>query len=447
MSEPMNQAIARDLSDLVTAVFRAWREAGVAFLILRNYENLPQDVSNDIDVLVRPAQLAEAERVMVAAARSTGFLLHNRAEFSPVSYFFHQPGSLHQIQIDLFYNQQWRGFDLLSANIVLDRRSNRGLFSIPNPVHEAVTDLLTRLMFHGYVKENYKQFIAATARAEPVKMEATLAEIFGAGVARHIMRGIGQEEWAEVEACYVPMRRQLILRRTFGHPWRTLVSLARDQKRFLERLLHPPGITIALVGPDGSGKSTVATKLAERLVHTFRPDKSLRVHWKPVVFFKQRRAGRPPTTDPHGQPPRNALLSILFLGYHWLEYFLGGWLQFMPVRFRNGLVLIDRSHFDFKVDPRRYRLNVSPGLVRFLFRFVPRPNLVFVLDAPVEVLQSRKAEVTPEETRRQCAAFRQLATQLPNARVVDCAQPIEAVVREITSHTLRHLLDRQSGRS
>ena len=72
MTEPANQPTAlRDLSDLVTAVFRAWREAGVAFLILRNYENLPQDVSNDIDVLVRPTQLAEAERVMIEAACSS----------------------------------------------------------------------------------------------------------------------------------------------------------------------------------------------------------------------------------------------------------------------------------------------------------------------------------------------------------------------------------------
>jgi thymidylate kinase len=435
---------SRDLSELVTAVFVAWREAGVAFLVLRNYEHLPQDVGNDIDVLVRPMQLHLAERVMVRAARETGFHLHNRAEFSPVSYFFHHPDTQKQIQIDLFFSQQWRGFDLLPANAVLDRRTNRGLFSIPHPVHEAVADLLTRLMFHGYVKENYKEFIAQTAQAEEGKMEAALAEIFGKTIAGRVMRAIATGRWGDVEACYGPMRRQLIWRRVTRHPWRTLRAMLRDQRRFLKRWLRPPGLTVALIGPDGCGKSSVADRFAERMLHTFRPDKSVRVHWKPAVFFKARRAARPPTTNPHGTPPRNALSSLVFLGYHWTEYVLGGWLHFLPVRFRNGMVLVDRYYYDFAVDPRRYRLRVAPGLVRFLFRFVPQPDLVFLLDAPTELLQARKAEVPPAETQRQREAYGELIAQLPNGHRINAAQPLDQVVAEITGHTLKFLRERSS---
>lgn len=443
---PFTPKPSRDLGELVTTVFQAWRQAGVAFLVLRNYEHLPHDVGNDIDVLVRPAQLAQAEELMVQAAGDAGYQLHNRAEFSPVSFLFHHPDTLQQIQFDLFYNQQWRGFDLLSADAVLDRRINRGLFSIPHPVHEAITDLLTRLIFHGYVKENYKQFILATARAEPARMEAAIAGIFGAGLAAQLMRAIVAGQWNDVEACFIPMRRQLIWRRALGQPWRTLRSILRDYRRFFRRLIRPPGMTIALIGPDGCGKSTAADRLTERLVHTFRPDKNLRVHWKPAVFLKQRRAARPPTTNPHGQPARNALVSLLYLGYHWMEYLLGGWLHFLPVRFRSGLVLIDRYYYDFAVDPKRYRLRVSAALVRCLFCLVPQPDLVFLLDAPSEVLQARKAEVPMAETQRQREAYRELIARLPNARLISADQPLEQVVTEMARHTLKFMTARQRAR-
>jgi hypothetical protein len=191
----------------------------------------------------------------------------------------------------------------------------------------------------------------------------------------------------------------------------------------------------------------VATALAEKLAFTFRPDKGLRVHWKPAVFLKQRRAQRPPTSNPHGQPSRGSVMSLAYLAYHWVEYLLGGWLHFLPVRFRNGLVLIDRYYFDFAVDPQRYRLRVSPGLVRTIFRCVPQPDLVFLLDAPPAVLQARKAEVPAAETERQRHAFQELVARLPNARVVDCGQSLDEVVTVIAAQTLDFLFRRQERRS
>ena len=44
----------RSLSGFVTAVFTAWNSAGIGYLVLRNYEELPDHVDNDIDILVPP---------------------------------------------------------------------------------------------------------------------------------------------------------------------------------------------------------------------------------------------------------------------------------------------------------------------------------------------------------------------------------------------------------
>jgi thymidylate kinase len=117
------------------------------------------------------------------------------------------------------------------------------------------------------------------------------------------------------------------------------------------------------------------------------------------------------------------------------------------VLFRNGLVLMDRYHYDFVVDPRRYRLQVPAGWVRALFRLMPSPDRVFLLDAPTEVLRARKQEVPETETRRQQTAFRALVAGLPQARVVDCSRPPGTVVAQIEAEILRYLAARQSERT
>src|SRR5437867_10209090 len=91
-----------DISRLITAVFRAWRAAEINFLVLRNYENLPHFTTNDIDVLVSPAQLRRAEQVLKAAATDAGFRLHNRAEFATLALYFSSRTSTAQVHFDLF---------------------------------------------------------------------------------------------------------------------------------------------------------------------------------------------------------------------------------------------------------------------------------------------------------------------------------------------------------
>jgi thymidylate kinase len=437
----------RDLGDLVLAVFGQWRANDVAFLVLRNYENLPAETGNDIDVIVRPEHLKLAEQVLVKTARQQGYQLHNRVEFLPVSLFFCHLESLQQVQFDLFHDLKWRGFSFFTARVLLERAVDRGAFAVPHPAHEAVNNVLTRQIYHGYVKDAYKPGIRAKVEKYTDEVQKTFAMMFGAPLAHRVTQALLAGDWKTVEAETGAMRRQLVWRQMTRRPWSTLVSLCKDYARLADRMLRPPGPTVVLLGADGCGKSTVATRLSEALEFSFKPDKSLRVHWKPIVFLRRRRARRAPTTNPHGGIPRGLLPSALVLLFHWLEFFCGVLLQFWPTRFRNGMVLVDRYHYDFVVDPRRYRLRIPAWLVRTLFRFLPEPDRVFLLDAPAEVLLARKQEVALAELRRQQAAFRKLVGNLRGGTIVNCAQPVDEVVGEIIRNILTYLVERQSRRA
>ena len=397
-------------------------------------------------MLVEPAQLRPAEQALLEAASQAGFRLHNRVEFATLALYLSSPQTNAQAHFDLFTALKWRGFDFLSCQQFLQRKVARDLFSIPHPVDETATKLLASLIYTGKVKEKYRPAIAAGFQAEPAVATDLLARTYGSTLARFLVTAAAQGKWAALEAATRALRHALILRQLTRHPWRTLASLLADARRLVGRFLWPPGLTVVLCGADGSGKSTAARAVIEGLSGTFPSQKVRHFHWKPPLFSARRQAARGPATDPHGLPARHPAISLCYFGFHWLEFLLGSHLRLRPVTFRGGLVLIDRYYYDFFVDQRRYRLSVPQSIVRLGHVFLKKPDLVLLLDAPAEVLHSRKQEVPLAETGRQRIAYRELVRGLPNGRVLDATQPPEKVGADITRAILDFMAQRTSKR-
>jgi thymidylate kinase len=432
-----------EVSRFVTAVFRAWQQAGIAFLVLRNYENLPNSISNDIDILLNPSQLRAAEESLLATASSTGFRLHNRAEFATLALYFSNNHSNAQVHFDLFTDLKWRSFDFLCCDEFLQRRNNRDLFFIPHPADEATTNLLATMIYTGKVKEKYKPSIATGFRNEPAIATSLLARTYGRRLAKVVVASGAKENWPQLEAATPAVRRALITRQLTRHPLATLASFFKDSARLLKRFIHPPGLTVVLCGADGSGKSTIASAIIDGLNPTFSLLKGRQFHWKPPFFSGKRMTSRAPTNAPHSTPPRNPFLSLLYFGFHLLEFMLGSRLRIRPVTFRGGLVLIDRYYYDFLVDQRRYRLNVPLFLVRLGRYLIKKPDLILLLDAPAEVLQQRKQEVSLAETQRQRDAYLSVVQRLADAHIVNAAQPAD----KVASTCIKLILDFMAART
>ena len=131
----------------------------------------------------------------------------------------------------------------------------------------------------------------------------------------------------------------------------------------------------------------------------------------------------------------------------WVSYTLGYAIDLFPQLTRSTLILFDRYFLDVLVDARRYRYGGSPWLARLVWRVVPRPQVVILLDAPPEVLRIRKQEVPLEEIGRQREEYLKLVRGLPNGYVVDASKPLEEVVFDVETLLLDYLTERTGRRS
>jgi thymidylate kinase len=182
---------------------------------------------------------------------------------------------------------------------------------------------------------------------------------------------------------------------------------------------------VALVGPHGCGKTSVL----RALTHTGGP---VAVFYRYPAVISNPRGPAGSLRASVVRPAHPGWVSVAKLLARAAEWLAGCWLKIAPAARRGARVVFDRHYFwDVVADPGRYRYGGPPGLAEWLARHLPGPNLMVLLDAPVEVLARRKPEETGEALARLRAAYRQLASGQPGWAVVDTSQPLEDVLAEV----------------
>jgi thymidylate kinase len=198
---------------------------------------------------------------------------------------------------------------------------------------------------------------------------------------------------------------------------------------------------VVLMGPDGCGKTSVLDGLEEELAPLFR--QVHRFHLRPERARVPRKVGD--AADPQGQEPRGQMASFAKLGLWLSDYLVGYLIDIYPKMLQSRLILFDRYYDDILIDERRYRYGGPKWLLKSVWRLIPRPDILILLDAPADVLQARKSEVSYLETARQRNAYLEHVRGLEYGLVVDATRPLPEVISDVKRTIVEHLEARTAG--
>lgn len=210
------------------------------------------------------------------------------------------------------------------------------------------------------------------------------------------------------------------------------------------------GRSVALIGADGAGKSTVAREVVRRLPfdagylymgvnleasHVMLPTTRL------ALAIKRRRGGRSDMTVGHGESrlrgvgPISAARRILRMT-NWLAE--EGYRAVLARRIqrRPAMVVFDRHFFcDYYAsaiapgdEPRPLDTRIHGYVLR---RWYPLPELTLFLDAPPEVLVARKDGDTVEAVAKRRREYLDLEQVMSAFQIVDANRPIREVVDDV----------------
>jgi thymidylate kinase len=406
-------------------------ERCTAYCMLSGYDRLPDAFDSDIDFMVAEADFERVPAMIDEVARRSGtrLFLSVPHEINARAYYLASLSGdeLSVIQPDSTSNYRHFGALWLRADEVLASRRwfDRG-FWIPAPAQEFAYYLIKRINKRDFSQEH-------AARLHRLYVEDSrgcdliVARFWGGREARAISRMADSNDWAEMYLTLDAFRTTL-KSASVESLGQKLASIPHAALHLLGRVVRPTGGWIAFMGPDGCGKSMVIDSIRSQYKFAFRDVQCL--HMRPK-FLRGNAATGAAVTDPHSKPPRGFVASIAKAFFLFLDYSLGFFFKIVPALGRTHLIVFDRYIYDLLVDSKRVRYGGPRWLLRCIAWIVPRPELVILLDAPAEVLWSRKQEVPFSEVVRQQSAYRKVARGLSSAVIVDAAQPAEAVVHDV----------------
>jgi thymidylate kinase len=188
------------------------------------------------------------------------------------------------------------------------------------------------------------------------------------------------------------------------------------------RIRASRGISVALLGPDGAGKSTLAVGVG-------------RSYYFPVKCVYMGLWQR--STDP---PSR---LNVT--GVAWATRVLKSWRRYAVARLYVALgylVIFDRYTFDALLPVGTPQRSLRRAANWMLAHACPAPDLVFVLDAPGSLMFERKGEHHPEYLEAQRQHFLRISERLPNALTIDATRGEDAIRRHVIDYIWRRVSTR-----
>lgn len=411
----------------LAALFRALDDEGVVWCLLRGEADLAVP-EGDVDLLVPTSHLPRLRRL----GAQLGFASLTAWGYGSHTFLVGYDAPSDQwIKLDVVAELAFGpNYSLVSGaeNECLERRRRVGGISVLSDDDAFWTLLLHRLLDKGGVGS--RDAARLPVLAETARTDSTLARTVESlcppgWSADSIVAAASRGEWASLAALGAPLAAAWRKRQRGSARRRTITNTFGRWAGKVRGWSGRRGLRVALVAPDGAGKSTLTKGIEGRF---YFPVRSINMGLYQVP--RARTGRRLPGVGLAGQ-----------LSRQW-----AGWLQGAYHRRRGRLVLFDRYPYDALLPTRFQYTRLGKARRWLLAHACPPPELVIILDAPGEVLYARKGEKSAVLLETQRRAYRALLPRLRRAVIVDASRDAEQVRPEVTALVWQEYARRWNGK-
>jgi len=414
MAESTNDLFGKKhLKEFLLQLFHRLEQANVKYCVLRNYQMIPEGIENDVDMLVLPKDRLAFERCILDSAKATGWsLLMKPVRYGYRSYWFQSTTSGRYVHFDAWTKIAWKGLRWANEAKILSRRIRRKQFYIPCASDEACISLIKDLIQLGNIKEKYKNLITSMLRQDKMSLIKALGWGLGKSLSTKLCDLIEEGKWSEIAIRKDEIRKRVFIECVRRKPISPIIGMACFFGGYIWSLIsHRSGIFIAFIGPDGSGKTTIANMLLHSMRDIFPstqcyhgrfgilPDMRT-LYNKLRMWFGYRplpEAGAG-TAALHDMTPHGVFRALAYLGYYAIDYILGFW-HVNQSRAKGQMIVFDRYYYDYYVSP------LFAKIPRFLLSavgwIIPKPDMLLYLNCDADAIHQRKPELTPAQIRYQ----------------------------------------------
>jgi hypothetical protein len=406
------------MDNMILSLFKKLEQENIQYCLIRDGDRVDQFLEGgEIDLLVRPDQFPLFSKLLI----NFGFIRLPDWGHRPHHFFLSYDWKFDSwLKIDLIteitYGRYAHNLRTSLAEDCLNNRHHNGTTYVPSPEDELLTLLLHCVLDKGYFS--------------PARKER-LGELRQQGIDTNRVTSLLNIYWSP------DMSWQILINRIDSGNWKAFLDEGEKVASYLVRghrlgtAIHSiqsrilrkfnnwvgkfqiRGPLVALLAPDGAGKSTLANNI----------EKSF---YLPVEIIYMGLYQKGDKVSGASFLPGSGLIKKL--ARQWMRYLTARYYQM-----RGRLVIFDRYTYDSFLVPQK-DLNLVRRWRRWILAHAcPSPDLVILLDAPGDLLYERKREHTAEFLEQQRRSYLDLRNEIPKLMVLDVQSDPDIVRRQATA--------------
>jgi thymidylate kinase len=432
----------------VNELFEEFKKQNVKFCVLTDFEGLPEVISSvDIDIIVVKKQKSRAICVLKAVFRKHGLTYYSEHRFKEmITYIFHFQDKdnrfIYSLKIDLKVNVEVRGRTFLTSEEILAGVRPYKNFFVPCRAHQTAIGILNTILKGSPAWQKSGIKIQDGLHGENREIEALVKRAFRKSTTKFLMSNMASGNIEEIEK----IRRNLFLESYvisfIRNPARFTLRLGSHYLHLAGRLIRHPNYMIALLGPDGVGKSSLIENIRCEIDEVLKIgyERTLSYHIRPSLFptitelFRKKGYSDKRRSLAYDTWKSTSLvISFIRLLCFWSDYVVGYMIKILPQLANYNVIILDRYFYDLMIDPLRYNIKLPDGLLNGFLARLPQPEVAFVLDAPADIILDRKHELTREKIDTLLTKYKKLGANFDNIHVLDATKPPEKLASEAVS--------------
>lgn len=437
------------IASFLNWLFAELKKRNIKYCVMNNYEHLPEKVANDVDIAIDRIGLQNLDKIIVNAAKNAGLELTQKINHGyAFNTYILSSIKLHKrfrLQLDFFVDFSFKKLLILPGEFLLSGRKVYKNFFIPDAKTEALFIILRRILKKD-MNEKHMQKLNKLYFEHSNDVEILFKGYFKKKMAEELIAVIRAKKIENFQENIGRYRRFLKVH-SLKAPIVCLKYWISEIPRAINRFKYPVGMLVVFLGPDGSGKSTIAKRTLELASGSFHGEKLY--YWRPglfpemgklMQFWSPRKTGKCENPNPHAHKRGNPIKSLVRFFFYVIDYIIGFYFKIYPQVIQKKLIIMDRYYYDFLVDLHRYHFNIPKWLPKFFLPFIPKPDITFYLNTEPHELLKRKQELTFQELDRQVHAFQKFSSMIPHFYSIDNNN---RTIREVTSEVVSIILEKK----
>lgn len=431
----MNNNITAYLKEIFTKL----NGSNFRYAVLRGYETLPFEVSHDIDFGVHFDDLNSMINELENISHQFGYKLVYKSErmgFSQL--YFYREG--HCLKLDFWSEFSYKGLKYLEMHSVLQQTKIHNGIKVLNEEAEVLVSFLKEFLHNSWIRKDKIEILKEKlSKYSFMSIESLyLSNKNMIDFSSYILQSKTE---LKIEA--KGFKKELFFRNIRINGFFKLISnLLVYIYKFLKDALKKKGVFVVLIGPDGSGKTTIAKMLINEVKEkTSCYTSSYYLHGRfgfiPNLAYllgkekEENNIMKFGVVQTQALKPHGLFRITLYMLYYSIDFALG-YFKLLQLKFSHKIIVADRYFYDYFYQEHFHKY--PKVLYNIYMKLLPTPDIVVFLKGDIHAIRKRKPELSIDRINIQQKNIQKLLADIENGVTVDSSQELTKTYNEIKNY-------------